>query len=92
MSKEITTFSDYEIEKQKIYNHKNSIFKKDVDIDKISTSSKNSSGEKSYKQFVVYIDYDYRIKPLHTMLPKTSAYVKSDDGETKWRPFLIGIQ
>ena len=26
MSKEITTFSDYEIGKRKIYNHKNSIF------------------------------------------------------------------
>ena len=26
---------------------------------------------------------------LHIMLPKTSAYVKSYDGETKWIYFLI---
>ena len=39
-----------------------------------------SSGE----YFIGYIDDDdYIIKPLHLMLPKTSAYVKSCDGETK---------
>ena len=32
---------------------------------------------------------DYNITPLHTMLPKTSAYVKSYDGQTKWMYFLI---
>ena len=35
------------------------------------------------------MDDDYKIKPLRTMLPKTSAYVKSCDGETKWIYFLI---
>ena len=25
-----------------------------------------------------------KIKPLHTILPKTNAYVKSYDGQTKW--------
>ena len=29
------------------------------------------------------------VKPLHIMLPKTSAYVKSYDGRTKWMSFLI---
>ena len=29
------------------------------------------------------------VKPLHKMLPKTSAYVKSYDGRTKWMSFLI---
>ena len=32
---------------------------------------------------------DYKVKALHIMLPKTSAYVKSYDGHTKWMYFLI---
>ena len=32
---------------------------------------------------------DYKVKPLHIMLPKTSAYVKTYDGQTKWIHFLI---
>ena len=32
---------------------------------------------------------DNKAKPLHIMLPKTSAYVKSYDGQTKWVYFLI---
>ena len=32
---------------------------------------------------------DYRVKPLHIMLPKTGACVKSFDGQTKWTYFLI---
>ena len=32
---------------------------------------------------------NYKVKPLHIMLPKTSAYVKSYDGQTKWMCFLI---
>ena len=34
--------------------------------------------------------YDnHKVKPLHIILPKTSAYVKSYDGQTKWMCFLI---
>ena len=32
---------------------------------------------------------DKKVKPLHIMLPKASAYVKSYDGQTKWMYFLI---
>ena len=32
---------------------------------------------------------DNKIKPLQIMLPKTSAYVKSYDGQTKGMYFLI---
>ena len=32
---------------------------------------------------------DYKIKPLHIMLPKTSANVKSSDGQTKLMYFVI---
>ena len=44
-----------------------------------------SSNERDDKHFIGYKDDDddYKIKPLHIMLPKTSAYVKGCDGETK---------
>ena len=32
---------------------------------------------------------DHKVKPLHIVLPKTNAYVKSYDGQTKWIDFLI---
>ena len=32
---------------------------------------------------------DHKVKPLHIMLPKISAYVKSYAGQTKWMYFLI---
>ena len=32
---------------------------------------------------------DYKIKPLHVRLPKTRAFVKSYDSQTKWMCFLI---
>ena len=48
-----------------------------------------SSGKKNYKYFIGYKDDDYRIKPLRTILPNTSAYVKSYDRETKWINILV---
>ena len=30
-----------------------------------------------------------KVKPLNITLPKTTAYVKSYDGQTKWMYFLI---
>ena len=48
-----------------------------------------SSGEKHYKCFISYM-YNYnKVKTLHIMFPKASAYVKSYDGQTKWMYFLI---
>ena len=32
---------------------------------------------------------DHKVKPLHTVLLKTRAYVKSYNGKTKWMCFLI---
>ena len=32
---------------------------------------------------------DHKVKPLHIMLPKTSAYVKHYDEQTKWIYFLM---
>ena len=42
-----------------------------------------SSREKNYKHFLDYFYNDHKVKPLHIVLPKTSAYVKSHDGQTK---------
>ena len=45
---------------------------------------------KIYKYFIGCLCDGKNIKPLNIMLPKTSAYVKSCDGQTKWMYFLIG--
>ena len=45
--------------------------------------------KKNYKYFIGYFYNDHKVKPLYIMLPKTSAYVKSCDGQTKWMHFLI---
>ena len=48
-----------------------------------------SSGENYYVYFIGCKDNGYEIKISGIMLPKTSAYVKKYDGETKWMTFLI---
>ena len=45
--------------------------------------------KKNYKYFIGYLYNDNnKVKPLHIMFPKTSAYVKSYDEQTKWMYFL----
>ena len=39
--------------------------------------------KKNCKYFIGSLDDDYKIKPLHIILPKMSSYIKSYDGETK---------
>ena len=83
MSKEILTFDDIEIENN-FATIKVLIFLKDVDIEKMLVSNKSfSSREKNYKHFLGCFYNDHKVKPLHIVLPKTSAYVKSHDGQTK---------
>ena len=62
---------------------------KDVDIEKVLISNKISFSEKIYKYFIGYLYNGNEVKPLRIMLPKTSAYVKGYDGQTKWMYFLI---
>ena len=62
---------------------------KDVDVEKVFISNKTCSGEKSYKYFIGYLYDDYKVKPLYIILPKTSAHIKSYEGQTKWMYFLI---
>ena len=38
---------------------------------------------------MVYLYDNHKGKPLHIMLPKTSAYVKHHDGQTKSMYFMI---
>ena len=87
MGKEILTFGDIEMEKN--YRNKTPIFLKDVDIEKVLVSNKISFGEKNYKYLIGYLYNDNKVKPLHIMLPKTSTYVISYDGQIKDLYFLI---
>ena len=45
--------------------------------------------KKKYEYVIGYLYNNHKVKPLHIMLPKTSAYVRSYDGQTKWIYFLI---
>ena len=84
MGKELLTFGDTEIEKNKFYRNKTPVPLRNVDIEKVLLSNKISFGEKNYKYFIGYLYKDHKVKPLHMMLPKTSTYVKSYEGQTKW--------
>ena len=88
IDKEILTFGNIEIQKNKFFHHDTPISSKDVDIEKVLVSQKISVGEKNYKYVTGYLHNDHKVKPLHIMLPNTRAYVKSFDGETKWMYFL----
>ena len=46
--------------------------------------------KKNYKYFIGYLSNDCRVKPVHIALSKTSACVKSYDGQTKWMYFFKG--
>ena len=89
MGKETLTFGDIEIEKNKFDSYKSPCPLRDVDIEKVLVSNKISFGEKNYKYFIGYLYNDHKVKPSHVKLPKTSACVKSYDGQTKWMYFLI---
>ena len=52
MSKEILTFGNIEIEKNRFCRPKTPIFLKDVDIEKVLVSNKISFDEENYKCFI----------------------------------------
>ena len=74
MGKKILRFDNIDIEKNTFYLRKTTILQ---------------FGEKSDKDFIGYLYDNYKIKPLHIMLPKTSAYVKNYSEQTKQKYFLI---
>ena len=51
-------------------------------------SNKIYFGEKNCKYFSGYLYKGNNVKSFHIMLPKTSHYVKSYDGQTKWMYLL----
>ena len=89
MGKKILTFRDIEIEKKSFTAIRLIFYLKDVDIEKALVSNKISFGEKKYKYFIGRLYNDLKVKPLHIMLPKTSANVKIYDRQAKWMYFLI---
>ena len=89
MGKKFLTFGDIEIEKNEFYPNKILIPLRDVDIEKVSVSNKISFCEKNYKYFIGYLYNDKKVKPVHIFIPKTSANVKSFDGQTNWMYVLI---
>ena len=75
--------------KQKFYCRKSPIFLKDVDVEKVLVSKRIFFGEKRYQYFIRSIYDDYKVNPLHIMLPKANMYVKSYDGQNKCIYVLI---
>ena len=63
MGKEVLTFGNIEIEKNKFYHHKTPIFLRDVDIEKKLVSNNVSFGEKNYKYFTGYLYNGNKVKP-----------------------------
>ena len=62
---------------------------RDIDIETVLVSNKVCFSEKNYKYFIGYLYNDHNVKPLHIMVPKTSAYIKRYAGQTKCTYFLI---
>ena len=52
-------------------------------MEKVLVSHKIYFCEKNDKYFIRYLYNNHKVKPLHIMLPKTNAYVKSYDEQTK---------
>ena len=65
MGKEILSFGNTEIEKNKFYCHNTPIFFGDVDIEKVLVSKKIYFGEKNYK-------VNHKVRPII----KLSHYIK----------------
>ena len=59
-----------------------------MDTEKVLVSNKIFFGKKNHKYFIGYLYNDNKVMKLHNMLPKTRAYVKIYDGQTKWMYIL----
>ena len=74
-----------EIEKRKCHHLENLILLEDVDIYNILRSTVIALAEKISKYVIGKKDnYDFQIKPLLTMLPKTSTYEKCYDDKINY--------
>ena len=84
MCKKIIALCDIEIKKRKFHHGKNLILLQDLDIDYLVWFLKVT-----FKYCIGYKDVLYRNKTLRVLLRKTSAYVKSYNGETKLMDFWL---
>ena len=90
MGRDILTFVNIEIVENKFYHYKSPIFFQKMWILKMYQCLRRFLlVKKQNKCFTCYLHNDYKIKPLHIMLPKTGACRKNYDGQTKWMYFLI---
>ena len=89
MGIEIFTFGDIGIKKIRFYCYKSLFLKKDVDVGKILVSESICFSKENYMDFNDYLHNDFKVRPSHVMILKTSVYVKSYDGQTKLVYFLI---
>ena len=70
------------LKKRKFYQNKTPMFFKRCRYLEVLASNKISFDEKNYKYFIGYLDNDHKVKPLHTMLPKTRTYIIHYHGQT----------
>ena len=83
MGKEIISFDNTEVEKQKFHQRRSSVAIYDVNIDAIVVFNKVPFGKKGFKYFIGYEDDSEKNMPYCIMLPKRSAYRRNFD-ETKY--------
>ena len=84
MGKEVLVFGNIEIEKNKFYHYKSPVPLRNIDIEKVLVSKKFFLAKKKTHKYFHYLHKDDKVKPLHIMLPKTSASVKINEGQTKY--------
>ena len=89
LGKDSLMFRDNEVEENRFYRTKTSVFLKNVDIEEALVFNKISFDEKNYKYFVGCLHNYHKVKPLHIKFPKPWAHVKSYNGQTKWMYFQI---
>ena len=77
------------MQKNKFYRNNIPVPLSDLNIKKVLACNKISFCKKNYKYFIGYLHNDHKVNPLHIMLPKTSAFVKNYDGQTKLTYFMI---
>ena len=87
--KEISTFAILKLKKINVPTFKTAVYFADVNVEKVLVSNKIFFGGKNYKYFTGYLYDNHKVKTLHIMLSKTSAYLKSYDWQIKWIYFLI---
>ena len=77
------------LKKKIFYHYKSPVPLRDIDIEKVLVSKKVFFGKEKTHKYFHYLYNDDKVKPLHIMLPKTSASVKINEGQTKWIYFFI---